>query len=96
MFSDPPSYIDSQLVCSAPPSPPAASKLNITYFDDPMCAGSIANYTCIAGGMNAFQVKIVLIYFLRSIRYYKDKTRLSMFMLSRFVDNFTVFIAERD
>ena len=54
---DPPDGIDTQLVCPQPPAPALNSKMNFSYGDNPMCPGKIANYTCIAGGINAFQVK---------------------------------------
>ena len=55
-FTDPADFQDTNLICPPPPTPPVSSKMNFSYSDVPMCPGSIANYTCIAGGINAFQV----------------------------------------
>ncbi len=54
--TDPPDFRDTNMICPPPPTPPVSSKMNFSYVDVPMCPGSIANYTCIAGGINAFQV----------------------------------------
>jgi hypothetical protein len=37
--------------------PAASSLFNITYRDYPMCPGGVANYSCNAGGLNAFKVQ---------------------------------------
>jgi hypothetical protein len=32
--------------------------MELAHSDDPMCPGTIANYTCSAGGINAFKVSL--------------------------------------
>ena len=64
--TDPPDYIDTQLVCdpSSIPTPPAQSKFIKISQAIPMCANYTTKYTCNAGGLNVFQV---LCYFMTQI-----------------------------
>jgi hypothetical protein len=60
-YVDPADNYDNKLVCPDPTTPPANNKLNMTYRDTPMCPGKVANYNCIAGGINVFQVYLCII-----------------------------------
>ncbi len=55
-FLDPADNTDKKVVCPDPNIPAASSLFNITYRDYPMCPGGVANYSCKAGGLNAFKV----------------------------------------
>ena len=63
MYSGPPDFVDTALVCPLYPAPPSSAKLNISSADDPMCPGNVATYKCIAGGINAFKVIFGINYF---------------------------------
>ena len=53
---DPADNTDKKVVCPDPTIPAASSLFNITSRTYPMCPGGTANYTCNAGGLNAFKV----------------------------------------
>ena len=61
VITDPPDYIDTQLVCdpSTIPTPPAQSKLILSSQSIPMCESITTKYICNAGGINAFMVLFI-------------------------------------
>ena len=57
IFLGQPDFSDTELTCPTYPLPPSAALLIASYADDPVCPGSVVNYTCIAGGLNSFKVR---------------------------------------
>ena len=50
----------STLTCASLPVVPVSAKMINDFTDNTICAGTVVNYTCNAGGINAFRVILYL------------------------------------
>ncbi len=55
-FLAPADFKASTLTCSSLPVVPVSAKMINDFTDNTICAGTVINYTCNAGGLNAFRV----------------------------------------